>query len=165
MAPKTKHPVVPGQQFGHLTVVREARIQGPVRTRRGALVSCACGSESIVVFQSLLTGNTSSCGCQNPRTPSSWGPALWDEKPSGCWEWTGRLNSDGYGMFAANTRAHRRSLEIKLGRELEPEENALHTCDNPPCMNPDHLFVGSQRDNMLDMTAKGRHWSQKEAHV
>lgn len=53
-------------------------------------------------------------------------------------------------------RSHRFSLELKEGRALESYEEACHTCDNPICCNPDHLFVGTHTDNMKDMIEKDR---------
>ena len=77
---------------------------------------------------------------------------------SGCWEWRRLRNQAGYGIFRHNGRqvlAHRFSLERKTGSELG-KLCALHKCDNPPCVNPDHLFVGTRLDNRLDAMAKGR---------
>lgn len=73
-----------------------------------------------------------------------------------CWEWTAGTNDYGYGMFFRHTRAHRISYYLKHG----PYPNNLHvchTCDNPPCVNPAHLFLGTDQDNVDDMRAKGRH--------
>jgi ribosome-binding protein aMBF1 (putative translation factor) len=53
--------------------------------------------------------------------------------------------------------ASRVALEISLGRQLDATENALHRCDNTLCVRPDHLFVGTDRDNTQDMIKKGRH--------
>jgi hypothetical protein len=79
--------------------------------------------------------------------------------PGACWPWAASTRRDGYGQFWAGDRmvlAHRFSLQRKLGRALLREELALHSCDQPPCVNPAHLRVGSHADNMLDMTAKER---------
>ena len=76
-----------------------------------------------------------------------------------CWPWKAGLSGMGYGNFWANGRmmiASRYSLELKLGRALERGEHALHTCDNPLCQNPAHLFLGSPRDNAVDRESKGR---------
>jgi hypothetical protein len=78
---------------------------------------------------------------------------------SDCWPWQGPLNTKGYPRFNANGKrytATRVVLGLRLGRYLEPNERACHTCDNPPCCNPAHLFVGSQADNVADCVAKGR---------
>jgi hypothetical protein len=76
-----------------------------------------------------------------------------------CWLWNGSKTAAGYGVIywsSDNTYAHRISIELD-GRVIPARFHACHTCDNPPCVNPKHLFVGSPRDNMLDKVAKNRH--------
>ena len=76
-----------------------------------------------------------------------------------CWEWLGgRKHSHGYGGFFINGKmefAHRAAFMLFV-RDLQESECVLHHCDNPRCVNPDHLFAGSQSDNMADMRAKNR---------
>lgn len=76
-----------------------------------------------------------------------------------CWPWMGRLTTHGYGAFklqgGRETRAHRWMLEHTLGYPLGPLF-ACHRCDNPRCVNPAHLFPGTNADNAGDMKAKGR---------
>lgn len=84
--------------------------------------------------------------------------------PSVCWEWPGSRNPQGYATVGVtvpgNPRAwvsvHRASLAEKLGRMLTADEVTMHSCDNPPCVNPAHLSVGSRSDNTEDMISKGR---------
>ena len=78
--------------------------------------------------------------------------------PNGCWVWTAATKQAGYGMIGFKTKlclAHRLSWELHNG----PIPNGLcvlHKCDNPPCVNPNHLFLGSRKDNNLDKIKKGR---------
>ena len=80
--------------------------------------------------------------------------------PSQCWPWRGYRTPKGYGEFCTNNRqrvkAHRLALELRLGRSLRTDECACHTCDNPPCCNPWHLWPGSEFENKLDCIRKGR---------
>ena len=84
-----------------------------------------------------------------------------EAKPNGCLEWTGGTTKDGYGVIRSGTktaRTHRLAWELKRG-PIPPGISVLHHCDNPPCCEAagdDHLFLGTQFDNMADMVAKGR---------
>ncbi|TCM21521.1 HNH endonuclease [Novosphingobium sp. PhB165] len=81
----------------------------------------------------------------------------WFSKGDGCWEWIGAIDRDGYGIFsyAGKTyRAHRIAMQLD-GRD-PGDMMACHHCDNPVCVRPDHLFAGTNADNMQDMVAKGR---------
>lgn len=77
---------------------------------------------------------------------------------TGCIEWTGTRNDAGYGLLMLEKkffRAHRLAWELARG----PIPDGLflcHRCDNPPCINPDHLFPGTHTDNMVDKAKKGR---------
>lgn len=80
--------------------------------------------------------------------------------PDDCWEWTAAHTVKGYGRFRIRDKlygANRLSLSEYLGVEIEELREVCHTCDNPPCVNPSHLFDGSKSDNMLDCVKKGRH--------
>lgn len=84
-----------------------------------------------------------------------------------CWEWAGGRNQGtGYGFFSVRSRtigAHRAAWEVANG-PIPAGIDVLHRCDNPPCVRPDHLFLGTHRDNMRDMRAKGR-WSNGDRPV
>jgi hypothetical protein len=77
-----------------------------------------------------------------------------------CWPWLGGLQGKGYGQFYRAKHhpvgAHRFSWELANGRPVPPGLQVMHSCDNPPCVNPLHLRVGTAKDNNLDKTAKGR---------
>lgn len=81
--------------------------------------------------------------------------------PNDCWEWLAVKNNKGYGMFrpgglAEKRLAHRLSWEHH-NRALKDGECVLHSCDNPGCVNPAHLRVGSMKDNSRDCVERGRH--------
>jgi predicted DNA-binding protein (UPF0251 family) len=76
----------------------------------------------------------------------------------GCWEWQGGKGGTGYGTVKVEGRmvlAHRIAFELVNG-PIPPGKNVCHHCDNPPCVRPDHLFTGSQSDNIKDAVRKGR---------
>ncbi len=79
-------------------------------------------------------------------------------EPDECWPYTGAKRRRGYGAFALNKRslpAHRAVFQDATG--IDPGDRMVcHTCDNPPCCNPAHLFLGTATDNVHDMLSKGR---------
>lgn len=94
------------------------------------------------------------------RFASKWVP----EPNSGCWLWNSTVNTDGYPILCSprqqlrkpeRIRAHRAAWIIYKG-EIPQGMQVCHKCDTPLCVNPDHLFVGTSRDNNRDRQAKGR---------
>lgn len=82
---------------------------------------------------------------------------------TGCWIWNGATHAGGYGHILVGSRttgrrmvgAHRVSYELAKG-EVPDGHDICHRCDTPACVNPDHLFAGTRKDNMTDMVSKGR---------
>lgn len=80
------------------------------------------------------------------------------QKSDGCWEWQGQRNHRGYGDFSIvykRWKAHRYSWFLANG-SIPDGMKVLHRCDNTSCVRPDHLFVGTQKDNVHDAIQKGR---------
>ena len=100
--------------------------------------------------------------CDGKRRIKSWKVKFWEKVDKNlnppCWEWVAGKNRKGYGTFATKNkiyRAHRFSWTIHYGK-IPKGLFVLHHCDNPSCVRPSHLWVGTQLENMKDMYAKGR---------
>ncbi len=91
---------------------------------------------------------------------------FWEKvrKTNTCWLWIGSIANHGYGQISYKLKpvvAHRISFELHYGA-IPKGMWVLHRCDNKACVNPDHLFLGTNFDNVQDMIRKGRSWSQKD---
>ena len=85
-------------------------------------------------------------------------------KPDACWPWMRQRNPQGYGKLKVDgfhVRAHRIAYQLARRRRLSSKLHVLHSCDNPPCCNPAHLFRGTDLDNMRDCMAKRRRASTR----
>jgi hypothetical protein len=101
--------------------------------------------------------------------------ALWnrfwskvEKNDNNCWIWTAGRNGNGYGNFwfmGRTVGAHQMAYELSVG-EITKGMCVLHSCDNGHlgCVRPDHLFLGTLKDNSQDMISKGRHKNQQKTH-
>lgn len=86
---------------------------------------------------------------------------------NGCWIWTGATNTYGYGRINFNGRfvgVHRVSLKVYKPSEFIEDLGTLHKCDVRNCFNPEHLYCGSQSDNLLQCVIDGRHQTANKTH-
>lgn len=122
----------------------------------GACVIQKCGNKLCVNPKHLYLGHKRS-GSITP-VPQRFEKLFAKGTPTDCWEWQAVKNQGGYGRLLVEGRlqvAHRISYRIYVG-ELSEDIRVLHKCDNPGCVNPSHLFLGTQSDNMIDCSRKGR---------
>lgn len=108
---------------------------------------------------------------QSSRAKKRWGalaPRFWSrvDKSNDCWIWTGAVAS-GYGACrykGKQTTAHRVAYELEVGL-IPTGLVVMHRCDNPLCVKPDHLVVGTQSENLRDMVAKGRYGGDRSKNT
>ena len=157
----------PGDKFGRLTVLKLDYIDK--LHYKYYLCKCECGTEKAILSSNLTRTRCAikSCGCfkrekqENAKLPSSITTRFWNKvikQDNGCWIWTAYTNSDGYGKFKIGKRtcnAHRMAWMLCCG-SIPKGMLVLHHCDNPPCVNPDHLYLGTDADNVRDRDNRNR---------
>lgn len=147
-----------GKRFGKLVAIKYVKV-------KKYLCQCDCGSQKIIQMRSLRKGYTTSCGCIDSVDRQNYDEDMRgkllnsiEKTSSGCWEWKKSRHRQGYGNFPYKRKvllAHRVAWKLFKG-DLDDKILVCHRCDNPPCCNPDHLFLGTDRDNTRDAFAKGR---------
>lgn len=148
-----KFPDLTGTVFGKLTVIGLSPNRGVDGYQRYWECLCSCGQIKTCRESHLKSGKIVTCGLKSiVHAAENFWPKV--NKSDGCWVWTARLNNMGYGKCSEGL-AHRFSWVLHNG-PIPSGLQILHKCDNPPCVRPDHLFLGTQRDNIMDALGKGR---------
>ncbi len=149
---------IAGNKYGKLTAIKPLRIN----TSTIWLCECECGNFHECTINHLEMNQVKSCGCWFKKTEE----VMLDEakirfhdsieKTDYCWIWKGNfIRNYGCMFYKKIIRSHRFSYMIYKG-EIEKGKLICHTCDNPSCVNPDHLYQGTSQDNYDDMKNRGR---------
>lgn len=170
-----------GQKFGRLTVIKKAGINIAKSGFKTPLwlCECECGNKKIIRQPKLIGNYTKSCGClrkeksrihaKNLNLVTDYKQYIKDNvvKNNGCWEWTGSYFENGRPRTGikncGQTKVSRLSYQefvCKFNQDLF----VCHTCDNPKCVNPNHLFLGTAQDNADDMVNKCRSLKGEKHH-
>lgn len=125
-----------------------------MKRKYNRICACGCGER---------TGSPRAEYIRSHRPLRPLAERLWSRvtRTDDCWTWDGHTNEQGYGQIGRGYTVEGLALTHRVAWELThgpiPDGiGVLHRCDNPPCCRPDHLFLGTQADNMQDAKAKGR---------
>ena len=147
-----------------LTVIEYAGKGNGTRPRCKWKCLCECGNFKVLSTDTLTAATTKSCGCLKSPPHDKYILKLqkrlvyYCEKTETCWLWKGFLTYQGYGRTTIKnvSIASHRAAWLAWKGKIKKGEFVLHKCDNRACINPDHLFLGNQLDNITDMRLKNR---------
>lgn len=152
-----------GKKFHNLTVLNRDKRKGE---KIQWLCKCDCGIEKIISGESLRRGRTKTCGCLiNPSLDvyveimKARILSQIDKTEDKCWNWKGWIKPSGYGHITCTRlkiqSTHRMAWRVFKG-EIPKGLCVLHKCDNKKCCNPDHLYLGTVKDNTRDALERGQ---------
>lgn len=172
-----------GRRFGRLKIIGDAPSHYTSSGRAIRQVECLCDcGKTVIVCLSNLSGSsgrkTKSCGCLYRDTHCDGFDLVENRKvkpmnpfdyieinPNGCWDWKGATSKAGYGIimvYGKATLVHRYMWEVYNGKPIPEGLYCCHSCDRPCCCSPNHLFIGTPKDNTQDALKKGRLTAQVE---
>lgn len=154
-----------GYRSGRLLTIEQIQKTKLLENKRSKwLCKCDCGNEKVILEDCLKSKRTKSCGCIKTLNKKDYFESSKkrilekiEKNENGCWIFNS-TNHLGYGRFWFNKReqvAHRVTWQIFKG-EIPLGLLVLHKCDNPSCCNPEHMFLGTQKDNIQDAIKKER---------
>lgn len=153
--------IIEMEEDGSMFVIYPGYRKGHERYRVLEGICKNCNSPYITAFKSECCSNKCAAIVRKSKRKDRF-LNKFQKKESGCWEWIGRRNKKGYGNFdmedIKETCAHRASWIFFRG-EIPKGLHVLHHCDNPCCVNPNHLFLGTNQDNVDDKMKKGRYFN------
>lgn len=158
-----------GERFGRLVVIGYGGTNHEPKAKW--VCRCDCGRETVLTSGTL--SKTKSCGCLLREKRDSFENRFWKHvhKTDGCWNWNGVTDESKQRGSMRRGRANEGSILVSHvswiihNGEIPPGLFVLHHCDNGHCVRPDHLYLGTQKQNMLDAFKRGRHGFQRNRKV